>query len=167
MNRLFPLIGSFLLLASAGAVVAAAIANTRSFPDPSPATVERRLPGGASALSDTEIPSRPSDDVYQIILERPLFDPTRRPAIELPDAAPEPIPEPSAARQPDLPPDVVLYGVLGSSGHLRALVRFENTELAWIETGTSLGGWRVEEIHLNWIVLTRAGANLRIDLSKQ
>lgn len=92
---------------------------------------------------------------------RPLFHPTRRPFVAKPQEKMAAVGPPSEAAEPEAatPSGLSLAGVMatGSKGR-RALLRPEGqTNGTWVEEGGDIGGWRVQSIDDDRVVVEKSG----------
>lgn len=112
--------------------------------------------GGAPGFA----PPRLSE--FQEVLERPVFSPTRRPPVQetVVPAADAPDIAPIAAA-----PDLRLQGIVAIGAKRVALVEVNGAPpLHRVSTGDEIGGWRVEGIDANGVVLRRGAESLVIEL---
>ncbi|TPM16328.1 hypothetical protein [Mesorhizobium sp. B2-3-5] len=104
--------------------------------------------------------------------ERPLFTPTRRNFVPLPDQAPPPV---QAATAPIAPPQPVaiiapaaapsLLGVSISSTSAKALLKIAGSNKAnWYGSGETIDGWTVSRVEKDAATLERDGKSERIPL---
>lgn len=129
---------------------------------------------GSSGLT-TQVPQRlpewdgPDPKKLTAIVEAPLFVEGRR----MPDdvntpPAPEPVVEsaPAAmAPEPVPPPDYRLVGVMLTGSERKALVAPGSaSEERWVTTSEVLGGWTVEAVASDHILLSHDSEMTRIDL---
>lgn len=99
----------------------------------------------------------PPPEHFAVIVERPLFQPSRRPPAEPLAAAPAP-------RQPE-PLTATLRGIVSNGGQRTALLWVQgHTKLLRLSGGEVHQGWRVEAIEEDRIVLRRGDdrAELRL-----
>ncbi|WP_208353083.1 hypothetical protein [Pseudaestuariivita rosea] len=121
----------------------------------------------ATEQNPLSLPSSRPDVYYTAILERPLFEPGRRPFVETSEtpatpqqvAAPDPSPE-----ELDEAPNIILLGVMQLSEDPSALLSINNAAPEWHRTGQTLAGWQLTEIENTWIELTRETRRLRVDM---
>jgi hypothetical protein len=105
--------------------------------------------GGSAAAPSFTLP--PISD-FADVLERPLFSPTRRPA----EARP-------AEPAPGLPSSLILVGTVVSSEGRHALIQHgEAASLQRVAVGDRFGGWTVEAILTDRVVLSRDGSREEI-----
>jgi len=92
---------------------------------------------------------------YSETLERPLFDPTRRPR-ELATAAP--VEAPIVDEDPVVPDasDIAIFGFMQTDGVLSAYLRSANQTI-WVVEGEFFDGWKVVEIERGRVVLDQDG----------
>lgn len=106
-------------------------------------------------------PDMPNFDVdltrYVATLERPLFDPGRRP--------PPPPQTVAAAPAPDPMPDIRLLGVYGNKAAGGVIARVDG-QVRRVRIGESFGGWSIKELRANEIVIGRAGEVHTIPLTR-
>lgn len=113
----------------------------------------------AAAPAVPEIPERepvtftpPDPNAFEVIGERPLFSPTRRPFV--PPAAPEPVAGPA---EPDPEPlTAELIGVVLTADQRAAMVQEEGARgPRRLAVGQSIAGWRVVAVESNRAVFQR------------
>jgi hypothetical protein len=157
---------AFLNLSLVGLIAALGLANMKlaEMPiDVSPIAVDNAgnpsAPSASTGIGSTDTPGPLAD--FRETIERPLFNPARRPMTPKP-----PAPEPEVA-EPLAPPQkaaasasrLSLAGLI-STGKLggRALLRPEGaTEGTWVEVGGEFEGWRVARIDPDGVVLEGRG----------
>lgn len=178
-TRLLPLLGSLLLfLLAAGVGLTAFQVVTTATPLPgvsAGATEGADLQSAPSpAPPDTARPAR-SDSYYAAITDRPLFAPTRRPVApqtEAPDpepvraAEPDPTPEPQPERVTP-PPQPRLLGVMQAGSEAKALLADPSGEMAWVTSGATFSGWKINKITPEWIEIRHHEQTLRVELYRQ
>ncbi len=119
------------------------------------------LAGGSGGESLDEIPSLsafvlPPPAHFQVILERPLFSPTRRP----PAQGTETVAAPEAALKLDL------VGVVISGGEKIALIVPQGgTAIQRLATGDTFQGWLLESIEPERVTFRRGEIEEQIELS--
>lgn len=138
-----------------------------------PKLVEQSI-GDDSTVSDV--------DYVSDILERPIFEPNRRPLVE-PEQVSEPIvikeQEPEEQPEPQLeviqiveverlpPPDFQLGGVLLHGPHMTALLSADGAEPAWVELGASIFEWKLQAIYPNYVELVNGSESIRLFLHSE
>ena len=114
------------------------------------ADVLPQLPSGTFDL--------PTLDAFAEIVDRPLFNPTRRPL--------EADPGPSAA-VPTPPPDWTLIGTVITPNKRSALLWSPRSrEFFRLEPGMTNGGWELSEIGPDEVVLQRGATRHQLELSR-
>ncbi len=124
--------------------------------------INAAVEGGIATVS----PER-SDVYYQAILDRPVFELTRRPIdpeAEIPEPEPTPVvvveaPEPA----PELP-NVSLLGVMSTGSRIQALISVDGGELIWLSEGESIGGWTITGAGEDWLELAAENNKVRLEL---
>jgi hypothetical protein len=111
----------------------------------------------APALPDPPAPERtdyvpPPESDFEIIAERPLFSPSRRPFVPAVALAPEAGPEAEAVAEPLL---AELIGVVLTGAQRSVLIQEEGRPLRRVHLGQSLEGWRIEEVERDHVTLRR------------
>lgn len=102
----------------------------------------------------------PEPEAVAALVERPLFDPSRRPAAAAPAVEPA-APAPATAALPI----VALHGIFRHDGRPRALVRtVEGGPSTWVGVGDRLQGWTVEAIAADTITLGHGGQQKNVQL---
>jgi hypothetical protein len=96
-----------------------------------------------------------STPCYAAVVERPLFSPTRRPAVIAAEDAPA-----APVRRDEL----VLRGVMLAPHKRVALIEVEGEEPRWLAEGEGLDGWTLEAVHERHVVLGEAGATRELAL---
>jgi general secretion pathway protein N len=111
----------------------------------------------ADATLPGAVPVAPLPPVEQFnaMVERPLFSPSRRPALV--EAAPVPdAPEPDEPPPPPGTPDFRLVGTVIRGGEMTALILDpDQPDLVPVTEGDSVGEWQVLQIEKNRVVLQR------------
>lgn len=132
-----------LMMAGAGLVMACIVyAEIRARP-----VIEKvALPEGAGEIRVPPLPKprtiMPAKETFAVIVERPLFSPSRRPPAE--GTAATPIPA----------PDFSLFGIVISAGEPFALVQpSAGGEPVRITEGASMSGWTVSRIEADRILI--------------
>lgn len=117
--------------------------------------------------SSSAIHGLPPLEMYQEIIERPLFIDTRRPWDPEEGTAGSGTPEESETQEPmadELPP-WDLIGVMISPVMRSALLwDFTKNEAFRMEEGAALEGWEVEQVHPDGIVLSRGPQQHQLEL---
>lgn len=105
----------------------------------------------------------PPEQGFQAIVERPLFDPSRRHNIPLPPA-PMPLASASAPQSAVRPFAATLVGVVAGQGQAIIVLRAHDGEVLRLGEGEVIEGWRIVAIHTRSIELERDGVrqNLRL-----
>ncbi len=130
-------------------------------------TVQNALEDHESLAQPIRSPSTQerSDIYYQAILDRPVFEITRRP-IEPQAEAPEPEPEiivEMPAPAPELP-KVSLLGVMSTGSRIQALIAVEGGEALWLTEGEKIGGWTITGAGKDWLELAAEDNKVRLEL---
>lgn len=144
--------------------------ETREGTDPQARTIEHSAETRSSGV-EAGISRQPSAigdlNIYKTTLERPLFQPDRRPwkpepmIVKAPPSA-EPIAPPKPV---ELPTAVKLVGIHMSSQEKRALIQPNATASAqWIEIGGEMSGWVVQEITENGVILRNGSVSRELQL---
>ena len=106
------------------------------------------------AVPDAPIFDMREEEAYAVILERPLFSPSRRPI--------GPAAAPSAASSPS---GLALLGVVAGAGRTIALIRTgEGAPATKAEAGQEVAGWQVTALTPAGVVLERQGNRLQLEL---
>ncbi|SMR83565.1 hypothetical protein SAMN04488030_0042 [Aliiroseovarius halocynthiae] len=104
---------------------------------------------------------------FEAISERPIFAPTRRPAVETVEEIaviePEVVPEPVEIK-PSLPPNIKLHGISGDRENLSALLSIEGGSPDWAPVGTLFGNWKLTDVGADWVLLKSGDAFHRVEL---
>jgi general secretion pathway protein N len=136
-------------------------AQARLGPDPS-------IDAGLAALIGNPIAEVPMDRL-SATRDRPLFSPSRRPAVP-----PQTRPPPSMSREPAPPPSpvqapsVALFGIVVSEEGPRAFIAMGPTDSVFgVRPGDDLNGWRVTAITKRSLVLSRADLSATFMLFSQ
>jgi hypothetical protein len=117
-----------------------------------------------AALAEAEVPPVPEapvfdmreEETYAVILERPLFSPSRRPAS--PAAAAE---APAASSD-----GLALLGIASAQGRSIALIRPEaGAPAIKARTGEEVAGWQLVTIGSSDVLMERQGAQLALELA--
>jgi Tfp pilus assembly protein PilP len=161
-----------ILAVLAAAILALAVADWRvlvSTPDSDvvqivarPATT-RSLPLQPQLESPANAPAQPK--IYAAILERPLFNSSRRPPAAV-TAKPVP-PAPKQVQAPFPADKMRLVGILRSPGKPpQALVRVNlNDPGLWIAEGGMVGDWRIEHVGADKVDFSANGATGMLKLA--
>jgi hypothetical protein len=124
---------------------------------PSPSDVAPASPSAA------EVPGRamlPPLSAFSTILERPLFDPTRRP----PPTTVIPIQRSFEMREEQLP-SFRLIGTVRQRGRTYGIVALGgDLEVERVTVGEEVQGWMVDEISNDLLVVTRGDQSLRLEI---
>lgn len=113
----------------------------------------------APAFSTSLEMAPPNLAALRVTLDRPLFEPERRPRVEEAVVAPEPAP---AAK---LPPVRLMGVIVASDGGRLALVQAEGQEQpARVLSGEQVAGWRIAEIGDDAVVLAAGTARSVVPL---
>lgn len=118
--------------------------------------------------SPRSMPTQERSDVfYQAILDRPVFEITRRP-IDPEANAPEPehVPEPVVEAPEPTPklPNVSLLGVMSTGSRIQALISVDGGELFWLSEGENIGGWTITGAGEDWLELAADNNKVRLEL---
>ncbi len=144
-RRRSPSTGLLILCIALGAVVYFELNEERPVQDTGRASATARL--DRVVLEPETGFSMPPRDSYSEIVARPLFSPSRRPAV-----APEE--EPQAGEIVATPSGFVLTGVMIAVDDRFALLRRRvPPDMAWVSVGQVIDGWLVEAIEPNRVVL--------------
>lgn len=144
-RRNYPNPGLFILCVILGAVVYFELNQERPVQDTGRASATAR-PNGIVLQPETGF-SMPPRDSYSEIVARPLFSPSRRPAVA-------PAEEPQATETAVAPSRFVLIGVMIAVDDRFALLRRRvPPDTAWVSVGQVIDGWLVEAIEPNRVVL--------------
>jgi general secretion pathway protein N len=115
-------------------------------------------------------------DIADIVLQRPIFSPSRRPFVAAPVApAVEPVPEqvqpeqaaplPVAVENPEPPPQFSLKGILISPDKSSAfLVTAGIPAGQWLGIGDDFAGWTIKSIENNAVTLVRGEQSTVVEL---
>ncbi len=155
-----------LLAAGCAGLAALVAAEVGMAPDPGEAEVARPSPAAlrvpAVAADDGSMPEFvPSPlDSFVNITERPLFTATRRPAAAVVSDGP--------ATPQVLDTSIQLAGVILSGGRRVALIQLEGVPRpVSVEVGNTVGGWKVESIGAEAVVLRSGETTREITLSER
>lgn len=100
---------------------------------------------------------------YQAIVQRPLFNDTRRPIVEKKPGASEA--ELAAQKTPTELPPVTLTGVIITPDSRYAMIRnTRNNEFFALTVGTTLEGWNVDSINPRRVVFSNGGGQQVVEL---
>lgn len=106
-----------------------------------------------------------NDVYYQAILERPVFEVSRRPVTWNDEEA---ILEPIEV-QPEVEaelPQVSLLGVMSEGSHYQVLISVEGREGVWFNEGDKIGDWTIAKAGENWLELASDNKKVRLELFK-
>ena len=107
-------------------------------------------PGRAAATLANPVAAQ-SLDQLSMILDRPLFSPSRR---RPPAPSPPVVEAPAPPALPAPPPDLVLFGVVMDGESARAVVRAgADKRLLRAQIGDEIDGWKVAQIEGRKVVL--------------
>lgn len=111
-----------------------------------------------------EITAQPLD-AFSEVVERPLFNRTRRP-VENPPADIESgvVAQQLSGLSGGNPDDLTLVGVVISAGEASALISLANDEPIRLAVGDRIDGWQIDAIEPRSVVLTHGGNRHAIDL---
>jgi general secretion pathway protein N len=149
--------------------------NTPLTPPAAPAAAGGELALQLPERLGSQLPEPPSLELSHI-LERPLFSPTRRPPVPVPQPVAEPEPPPqivtfvAAEPEPAAVPasdwqELKLIGVLRAGEQRRALVTTpEDPEGTWLGEGEEVFGWRIDAIAANEVELVFGEARHTLSL---
>jgi hypothetical protein len=148
--------GRGLTLLLAVLVAALAYANWRVVEleiDISPAAAEGQAAESFAPPGLEPPPEPPPLSAFDEIIQRPLFNAGRLPPEVLGETAEEDA-EPAAA-DAELPtaPDLQLVGVAINGATRQALLRAPGDGADWVREGESFGGWRLEKVDAEGVVL--------------
>ena len=101
---------------------------------------------------------------YEAITDRPLFAPDRRPFTPVIIAPAPPSSEPEPEPIPELPPELVLMGTMGTAQNPIALIEHDGASAEWAAVGTDFEGWALTDIGPDWIVISDGTTDLRLDM---
>ena len=94
------------------------------------------------------------EETYSVIIERPLFSPSRRPA----SAG-------AVASAPASSAGLSLLGIVSGGGRKLALIRPEaNAPAIKAQAGEEVAGWQLVSIAVQDVLLERQGGQLKLDL---
>jgi hypothetical protein len=93
---------------------------------------------------------------FQAIVERPLFDPSRRHRVA-PQPTPIPFASASAPQSAARPFAATLVGVVAGEGQAIVLLRAHDDKVLRLGEGEVIEGWRIVAIHTRSIELERDG----------
>ena len=152
-------------------LVAAGLVNiglNRDRSDPEPLAANAPITAAEETTVASLAPRERSDAYYQAVLDRPVFEISRRPIAPKPEEPKSaPIKE-IATIEPPAPapelPDVRLLGVMSSGTQSRALISVDGGDPLWLSEGENLGGWTVNRTGEDWLELTAQDKTLRLDL---
>lgn len=169
ISRLLPLIGTGALLAGLALSVYWANRVFRTQPPPPQIELTEAVTASTKEERINARPSRP-EVFYEVLTQRPLFTPDRRPLLVVAEPESKPVP-PAVVHTPQpektpLPP-LRLLGVMGSDTAHRALVQMESGETLWWTEGTQMFGWTVSQIGPNWLDLSSENEITRIEMYQQ
>lgn len=161
-------------IGTAGLAVAVATANLALYKSPvdvSPLTISRQTPRSAVSGNQDSLPPVGGVD-FSETFERPLFNPTRRKFVPVPVEEP-PVaiavatvdvpPEPETAPMP--PPTLLGISVAGATR--KVLLRGENQDAQWRQSGETTAGWTIADIEPDRVILNRNSQTMRILLYPQ
>lgn len=169
------MIEGLLRLLGTGSLIAALawLGFVASIPvEPATNIVVQAEDSGADATSERprSMSTQERNDVfYQAILDRPVFEITRRPidpeAEEL-EPEPEPIPKPVVEVPEPAPqlPNVSLLGVMSTGSRIQALISVDGGELLWLGKGDNIGGWIITGAGKDWLELAADNNKVRLEL---
>ena len=128
-----------------------------SEPDKIPENDLRRAP--VSSLAAEAI-DEPGDVYYRAILDRPLFDASRRP---LDPRHQQPVVSIPPNSEDNLP-KVSLLGVMSGGSRTRVLVSIEGSKPVWLSEGEKIGGWAIISAGKDWLELATDKNTVRMEL---
>ncbi|MCW3783542.1 hypothetical protein [Defluviimonas salinarum] len=166
MTRLLPVLGTALLViltASSWIRMPGNAADTRLKAITAP-SLEANEPETDAAPATGPV-ARPAV-YYSAILQRPLFEPGRRPLS--PDRGAEPeenaIAEPAPAVTDNSAPGVILLGILRTGAEDTALIAIDGQAPEWIAQGAAINDWVIATISNDWIEMTNSDRTVRVDM---
>ncbi len=165
MSHVLPLTGTALLLALTSALGLQVRDSLSNPPQMPPIKVKPvSVPVRSAAVVDDNRPER-DDTYFAAITQRPLFDPSRQPALlEAAQAPAVPIVAPPAPALPPSPPTMTVLGVIGIGDASKALLAPDGAEPEWVKLGDQLTGWTLIEIGPDWVVLSKSEQQFRLDM---
>ena len=173
LRSLLPVFGTIFL-----AFLTFSIAKIALGPTPPSETLSSEAPASVQPAVQKTVPSTifsrtpPPDSFYEVILERPLFAPSRRPVkIAAVQEEAEPLDEEPFDEEPVEvleatiePLDFVLSGVLESGGERSAFLRQDGEAGSWFRVGETAGSWSVDAIGADWVELSAGEQTFRLEL---
>ena len=129
----------------------------------------RATPQGADTRQIQLVPNARDDAYYTAIVERPLFEETRRPVQDTAapvqdEAAPEPEADPPAPPAERPVPDVRLLGVLSGGARTASLLSVAGDDPQWRSVGDDIDGWNLSEIAASHVLFTDQERAYRVEL---
>ena len=106
----------------------------------------------------------PERSAFSETLERPLFLKTRRPPASIPQR--EPVVEVAKTREPDVGPFILSAIVIVEDQRAVLLTDPRNGQLTRRKEGEIVGGWELDEIHSDGVVLTHSGERKEVPLRR-
>ncbi len=164
MELLLRLLGTGSLAALLAGCIAFAVQRDIAV-EPEEVGSDRNDQGSAAQSARTPATLERSDVYYQAILDRPVFEITRRP-IEPQAQTPEPEPEVAVVAPPPAPelPKVSLLGVMSTGSRIQALIAVEGGEALWLTEGEKIGGWTITGAGKDWLELAAEDNKVRLEL---
>ena len=167
IDLLLRLLGTGVLLGLCAAASFAAW-QTDTTIQPKPVAVDTQQESEPAVAGRERETYERNDVYYQAILDRPVFEISRRPVepdTELPEAEPEiPVMEVEDPA-PELP-NVSLLGVMSTGSRTRALISVEGNEPLWLSEGDKIGGWTITSAGEDWLELVAEDNKVRLELFK-
>jgi hypothetical protein len=175
MRRIVPYLGPPLLLI----LLVYLVAQRSDQPSASAALPSGEIPVLRVAVDDPiavtlREPERGEELDILPILERPIFEPGRRPyAPELaepevleeePERPVEPAQISAPVEQELPPPQITLMGILISEQRPIALIAINADDPEWRAVGEDIQGWQIREITTDWIELVSGESSIQVDL---
>jgi hypothetical protein len=103
---------------------------------------------------------------YRAIIERPLFDPDRRPVEPLPEVEAPPPPMADSGPAPQEPLTATLLGVFTGEGRALAVVqRGSDGRMVRLSKGESVDGWKLIAIDVRSVDFERGGERQKLELT--
>jgi general secretion pathway protein N len=96
--------------------------------------------------------------------DRPLFSPSRRPAVTLPAVRSLPAPRPAVQAPSIAPPDVVLFGTVVHGEEMRAIIKTPADRIVRLKPGDDVEGWKVTKIDRRRVVLSSGPRSIELSL---
>lgn len=98
-------------------------------------------------------------DVFREVLERPIFSPGRRPPNVMVNVVAEAAPQPAAG------PALQLHGIVATGSEAMAMIAMDGAPaLRRVAVGDEIGGWHIEEIGAEGVLLRQGARSIRLQL---